>query len=88
MKNLQLKWNKEDSLLRFHPWVFSGAIQKLDDGIAEGEVVRVVTSKGDFIAVGHYQQGSIAVRSPSVLPTIRRTTPTASYMARATCCLV
>ena len=62
MKNLQLKWNKEDSLLRFHPWVFSGAIQKLDDGIAEGEVVRVVTSKGDFIAVGHYQQGSIAVR--------------------------
>ena len=48
--------------MRFHPWVFSGAIQKLDDGIAEGEVVRVVTSKGDFIAVGHYQQGSIAVR--------------------------
>ena len=62
MKNLQLKRGKEDSLLRFHPWVFSGAIQKLDDGIAEGEVVRVVTSNGDFIAVGHYQQGSIAVR--------------------------
>jgi 23S rRNA (cytosine1962-C5)-methyltransferase len=62
MKNLQLKRNKEDSLLRFHPWVFSGAIQQADDGIAEGEVVRVVTSGGDFIAVGHYQQGSIAVR--------------------------
>jgi 23S rRNA (cytosine1962-C5)-methyltransferase len=62
MKNLQLKRNKEDSLLRFHPWVFSGAIQQADDGIAEGEVVRVVTSDGDFIAVGHYQQGSIAVR--------------------------
>ena len=62
MKNLQLKRSKEDSLLRFHPWVFSGAIQRLDDGIAEGEVVRVVTSSGDFIAVGHYQQGSIAVR--------------------------
>ena len=62
MKNLQLKRNKEDSLLRFHPWVFSGAIQHADDGIAEGDVVRVVTSDGDFIAVGHYQQGSIAVR--------------------------
>ena len=62
MKNLQLKRGKEDSLLRFHPWVFSGAIQQADDGIAEGEVVRVVTSHGDFIAVGHYQQGSIAVR--------------------------
>ena len=62
MKNLQLKRNKEDSLLRFHPWVFSGAIQQADDGIAEGDVVRVVTSGGDFIAVGHYQQGSIAVR--------------------------
>ena len=62
MKNLQLKRSKEDSLLRFHPWVFSGAIQRLDDGIAEGEVVRVVTSSCDFIAVGHYQQGSIAVR--------------------------
>ena len=47
---------------RFHPWVFSGAILRMDDGIEEGEVVRVVTDKGDFIAVGHYQQGSIAVR--------------------------
>ena len=62
MKNLQLKRGKEDSLLRFHPWVFSGAIQQVDEGIAEGDVVRVVTSSGDFIAVGHYQQGSIAVR--------------------------
>jgi len=59
---LQLKRGKEDSLLRFHPWVFSGAIQQVDEGIAEGDVVRVVTSSGDFIAVGHYQQGSIAVR--------------------------
>ena len=59
---MQLKRGKEDSLLRFHPWVFSGAIQQVDEGIAEGDVVRVVTSSGDFIAVGHYQQGSIAVR--------------------------
>ena len=62
MKNLQLKRGKEDSLLRFHPWIFSGAIQQVDDSISEGEVVRVITSHGDFIAIGHYQQGSIAVR--------------------------
>ena len=62
MKNLQLKRGKEDSLLRFHPWVFSGAIQHTDEGIAEGEVVRVLKSDGGFIAIGHYQAGSIAVR--------------------------
>lgn len=62
MKQVYLKRNKEDSLLRFHPWVFSGAIQQADKDIAEGELVRVVTSNGDFIAIGHYQIGSIAVR--------------------------
>ena len=61
-KQIQLKRGKEESLKRFHPWVFSGAILRADDGIDEGELVRVVTEKGDFIAVGHYQQGSIAVR--------------------------
>ena len=49
-------------MLRFHPWVFSGAIQHADKDIAEGDIVRVVTNNGDFIAIGHYQQGSIAVR--------------------------
>ena len=62
MKQIYLKRGKEESLLRFHPWVFSGAIQHADDGIGEGDVVRVVNSQGDFIAVGHYQMGSIAVR--------------------------
>lgn len=62
MKNLQLKKGKDDSLLRFHPWVFSGAILRADEGIQEGEVVRVITSQGEFIAVGHYQAGSITVR--------------------------
>ena len=62
MKNLQLKRGKEDSLLRFHPWVFSGAIQQADAGLSEGDVVRVVRSDGAFMAVGHYQAGSIAVR--------------------------
>ena len=57
-----MRKGKDESLRRFHPWVFSGAIQHIDEGISEGEVVRVVTNTGDFIAVGHYQQGSIAVR--------------------------
>ena len=61
-KTIQLKRGKEESFRRFHPWVFSGAILRADKGIEEGEVVRVVTEKGDFIAVGHFQQGSIAVR--------------------------
>ncbi len=62
MNKVYLKRGKEESLLRFHPWIFSGAIHHMDNGIEEGEVVRVVTEKGDFIAIGHYQQGSIAVR--------------------------
>ena len=47
---------------RFHPWVFSGAIQHQPEDVEEGEVVRVMTAGGEFIAVGHYQIGSIAVR--------------------------
>jgi 23S rRNA (cytosine1962-C5)-methyltransferase len=61
-KIIQLKRGKEESLRRFHPWVFSGAIQHTDSDLEEGDTVRVVTSSGEFIAVGHYQQGSIAVR--------------------------
>lgn len=61
-KKVYLKKGKEESLKRFHPWVFSGAIQCLDDGIDEGDVVQVITAGGEFIAVGHYQIGSIAVR--------------------------
>ncbi len=62
LKQIYLKKGKEESLLRFHPWVFSGAIQRADEGLEEGDIVRVLTAKGDFIAVGHYQIGSIAVR--------------------------
>lgn len=61
-KNIYLKKGKEDSLKRFHPWVFSGAIAHMDDGIGEGDIVRVITQSGAFIALGHYQIGSIAVR--------------------------
>lgn len=61
-KNIYLKKGKEESLKRFHPLVFSGAIARMDDGIEEGDIVRIITNSGDFIALGHYQIGSIAVR--------------------------
>ena len=69
MITIHLKPHKEESLLRFHPWVFSGAIRSIqldaDYPYAEpqeGEVVQVVDSKGNILGVGHYQIGSIAVR--------------------------
>ena len=64
MKKIQLKRGKEDSLLRYHPWVFSGAIapESLVDEPGDGEMVSVYTSNGQFVAKGHYQYGSIAVR--------------------------
>ena len=61
-KKIFLKKGKDESLLRFHPWVFSGAIASMDDGIEEGDIVSVINANGDFIATGHYQIGSIAVR--------------------------
>ena len=61
-KNVYLKRGKEESLQRFHPWIFSGAIAHADDSIEEGDVVRVLTAAGRFIAIGHWQIGSIAVR--------------------------
>lgn len=60
--NLYLKNGKEESLKRFHPWIFSGAIHHFDEPLTEGEVVRVCTWKGEFLCLGHYQIGSIAVR--------------------------
>ena len=61
-KTIILKKGKESSLLRFHPWIFSGAIQAIDDGVEEGDTVRVLSHDKQFLAVGHYQIGSIAVR--------------------------
>ena len=57
-----LKRGKEESLDRFHPWVFSGAIAKAEQAVEEGDLVRVVASDGRVIGVGHAQVGSIAVR--------------------------
>lgn len=61
-KTVHLKKGKEESLGRFHPWVFSGAIHHIDGTPEEGDVVRVVSADGRFLAVGHIQIGSIAVR--------------------------
>ena len=65
MTTVHLRRGKEESLQRRHPWVFSGAIESISEGttpLAEGDVVDVVTRQGEFIARGHYQIGSIAVR--------------------------
>lgn len=59
---ITLKRGKEESLLRFHPWVFSGAIANLPKEIEEGDLVRVVSSDGRMLGMGHYEIGSIAVR--------------------------
>ena len=61
-KKVYLKPGKEESLKRFHPWIFSGAIHHIEGEPEEGEVVSVYTSKKEFVAVGHFQVGSIAVR--------------------------
>ena len=61
-RKVYLKSGKEESLKRFHPWVFSGAIARIEGEPEEGEIVDVYTSKKDFIARGHFQIGSIAVR--------------------------
>jgi 23S rRNA (cytosine1962-C5)-methyltransferase len=62
MTNIYLKRGKDESLRRYHPWIFSGAIHHFDEKPTEGDVVQVFTAEGDPIAVGHWQIGSIAVR--------------------------
>lgn len=62
MKTIKLKPKKEESVLRHHPWVFSGAISVLPDNLEEGDLVQVVSADGKILGTGHYQIGSIAVR--------------------------
>ena len=62
MISIQLKPKKEESLQRFHPWLFSGAIQRIEGTPAEGDLVEVLDNNRNFLAIGHYQIGSIAVR--------------------------
>ena len=62
IQTLQLRRGKSESLRRFHPWIFSGAITRIPENLAEGTLVRVVDENNKFMALGHYQVGSIAVR--------------------------
>ena len=62
MMTIYLKRGKDESLRRFHPWIFSGAIHHIDGAQEEGALARVLTADGDYIATGHWQIGSIAVR--------------------------
>lgn len=66
---LTLHAGKEQSLLRFHPWVFSGAIKKIAGEPQDGDTVEVYSSRNEFLGVGHYQKGSITVRIFSFEPT-------------------
>ena len=63
-----LKSGKDQSIRRFHPWVFSGAIKKIEGPAREGELVDLYDNKDEYLASGHYQQGSIAVRVLSFEP--------------------
>ena len=65
---LTLHKGKEQSLLRFHPWVFSGAIKHMSDTPCEGDIVEVRAFDGSFLGLGHYEIGSIAVRILSFTP--------------------
>ena len=62
MTKIILKKGRDESLRRFHPWVFSGAIAQIAGNPAEGDIVGVYSSEGELLATGHYQIGSIAVR--------------------------
>jgi 23S rRNA (cytosine1962-C5)-methyltransferase len=57
-----LKPKKEESMLRFHPWVFSGAIKSMDRQPAEGEIVEIYSSANEYLGTGHFQSGTIAIR--------------------------
>jgi len=62
LKTVIIKPTKDKSIKRFHPWIFSGAIKSIDPGVNEGEIVDVYANKGKYLATGHYQDGSIAIR--------------------------
>nr|WP_225226168.1 class I SAM-dependent rRNA methyltransferase [Bacteroides gallinaceum] len=77
-----MKSGKEESLKRFHPWIFSGAIARVENEPEEGEVVDVYTSEKEFIACGHFQIGSIAVR---VLSFVQEPVDRAFWVRKLSC---
>lgn len=62
MITVRLKPKKEESVKRFHPWIFSGAIQSIEGNPEEGDMVKVFDAQNNFLGIGHYQKGSIAVK--------------------------
>lgn len=81
-KRVYLKSGKEESLKRFHPWIFSGAIARVENEPEEGEVVDVYTSEKEFIACGHFQIGSITVR---VLSFVQEPVDRAFWVRKLSC---
>ena len=61
-KTIHLAKGKEHSIKRFHPWVFSGAIKRMDENINEGDIIKILSAQNEVLGVGHFQNGSIAVR--------------------------
>lgn len=72
MKKITLKHRKDVPIRRFHPWIFSGAIYKIEPSAEDGDWVEVFSSQGDWLAVGHYQSASIAVRIVSFEPIVSK----------------
>lgn len=66
-RSIRLHPRKEESLLRFHPWIFSGAIAEAPSDLCDGELVRVLSHQGDALGIGHWASGSIAVRMLSFI---------------------
>ena len=62
MDKIFLKKHKEESVLRFHPWIFSGAIAHVEGKPEEGDIVGIYSAEGSILGVGHWQEGSISVR--------------------------
>ena len=81
MTTIYLRKNKEESLLRFHPWVFSGAVGHINGTPQEGDLVCVRSSAGEPLGVGHYQQGSIVCR---ILEFFTDTLPADFWLQRIT----
>ncbi len=59
---IYLKHKKDNFVRRFHPWIFSGAIAKIEGYVNDGSIVEVYSHKNEFLAIGHYHKGSIAVK--------------------------
>ncbi len=92
MVKVILKHGRDESLRRFHPWVFSGAVAQVQGTPAEGDIVGVYSAEGQFLASGHWQVGSIAVRILSfdadpTAPEFWTDSISRAYAARQAVCL-